>query len=459
MSLKLGETEITSVLQSINGTGGTNDYNQLINQPQINGVPLVGNKTTEELGINVGTVDAYTKAETDALIDLKTSQAVAPKADKTYVDNQLATKVSTSSLDTYLSTKADKADTYTKSETDLAIDNKIGNKADTSYVNAQLSTKANISDTYNKEETDALIEGIETTFTSSLNTKADKLNTYTKDETNTAINNATSTKADTSYVDNQLDLKSDKSNTYTKEEVDDLVNNPEIVGDTLPIGSLTAFSGTTTPTNWLLCDGREVSREVYSQLFSVIGTSYGAGDGETTFNLPNLTFEGSETKNYIIKAKQSAAIVASVVDTLESSSTTDALSANQGRVLANKGLKPLWENDDTSKAFGSQDITLSSDNYDYLVWFYLEVYGTASQNRAMMSTMSLKGWSVALEHAYDGQVSGTANYYNTNWYRQIVRKSDTLFNVAECKGKRGTETGVVTNNIYCVPVAVYGGKF
>lgn len=58
-------------------------------------------------------------------------------------------------------------------------------------------------------------------------------------------------------------------------------------GDTLPIGAQIAFGGTTIPTNWLECNGQAVSRETYKDLFSVIGTYYGEGDGSTTFNLPD----------------------------------------------------------------------------------------------------------------------------------------------------------------------------
>lgn len=42
------------------------------------------------------------------------------------------------------------------------------------------------------------------------------------------------------------------------------------------------------PTGWLLCDGAAVSRTLYAALFAVIGTTWGAGDGSTTFNLPDL---------------------------------------------------------------------------------------------------------------------------------------------------------------------------
>lgn len=55
------------------------------------------------------------------------------------------------------------------------------------------------------------------------------------------------------------------------------------------IGNIIAFSGFNTPDGYLECDGSAVSRDDYPDLFSVIGTSYGEGDGSTTFNLPNLS--------------------------------------------------------------------------------------------------------------------------------------------------------------------------
>jgi len=55
-----------------------------------------------------------------------------------------------------------------------------------------------------------------------------------------------------------------------------------------PTGSVTQFAGSSAPTGWLLCDGSAVSRTTYSTLFSLIGETYGVGDGSTTFNLPDL---------------------------------------------------------------------------------------------------------------------------------------------------------------------------
>ena len=55
-----------------------------------------------------------------------------------------------------------------------------------------------------------------------------------------------------------------------------------------PTGSVLAFAGTSAPTGWLLCYGQQISRTTYATLFSAIGTTYGVGDGSTTFNLPDM---------------------------------------------------------------------------------------------------------------------------------------------------------------------------
>lgn len=189
-----------------------------------------------------------------------------------------------------------------------------------------------------------------------------------------------------------------------------------VTGDTYPIGSITAFAGSAIPANWLLCNGEAVSRTTYADLFTVIGTTYGAGDGSTTFNLPDLrgrvavgvdstdtnldalgktygekevtltvgqlpkhdhdlevgtndasdstgrkarrswdggapgkvgteqvgddqphnNMQPSVAQNFIIKASQSAGLVANVVDNVDSTSITDALSAKQGKILNDK---------------------------------------------------------------------------------------------------------------------------
>lgn len=55
------------------------------------------------------------------------------------------------------------------------------------------------------------------------------------------------------------------------------------------VGSIYMYAGSTIPELFMLCDGSAVSRGTYSDLFAVIGTTFGQGDGSTTFNLPNLS--------------------------------------------------------------------------------------------------------------------------------------------------------------------------
>ena len=73
-----------------------------------------------------------------------------------------------------------------------------------------------------------------------------------------------------------------------------------------PIGTIYAFAGSEIPNGYLPCNGSAISRETYADLFAVIGTTYGSGDGSTTFNLPNLNngsfLEGSNTAGTIKSA-------------------------------------------------------------------------------------------------------------------------------------------------------------
>jgi len=62
-------------------------------------------------------------------------------------------------------------------------------------------------------------------------------------------------------------------------------------------GIIEVFSGSNIPDGYLLCNGQEVSREEYTNLFKVIGTTYGEGDGNTTFNLPDLSGRVAVGKN------------------------------------------------------------------------------------------------------------------------------------------------------------------
>jgi microcystin-dependent protein len=59
------------------------------------------------------------------------------------------------------------------------------------------------------------------------------------------------------------------------------------LSDILPSGTILDTAATTAPSGWLFCHGQAISRTTYSSLFLAIGTTYGVGNGSTTFNLPD----------------------------------------------------------------------------------------------------------------------------------------------------------------------------
>jgi len=81
-------------------------------------------------------------------------------------------------------------------------------------------------------------------------------------------------------------LNAGKLNGLTAAEI--ISQTLAAVPDATPAGVIDAFGGATAPEGYLICDGRAVSRAQYPALFAAIGTFWGAGDGSTTFNLPDL---------------------------------------------------------------------------------------------------------------------------------------------------------------------------
>lgn len=62
----------------------------------------------------------------------------------------------------------------------------------------------------------------------------------------------------------------------------------DLIAETNPPGLLALYGAPIAPTGWLLCDGADVSRQSFSRLFAIIGTTWGTGNGTTTFSLPDF---------------------------------------------------------------------------------------------------------------------------------------------------------------------------
>lgn len=296
-------------------------------------------------------------------------------------------------------------------------------------------TTTDIERRYRLQQLDPTIEDVEDlkkkTIVVDSSLSATSLNPVENRVITTALNNKVNAETGKGLIEDTLKTKLENIEANAQENVIESISvggvpqpivnktvdltSGGVTGDTLPIGSVVEYSSDIIPLNWLLCDGQAVSRIDYSELFNLIGTTYGSGDGSTTFNLPNYkgrvsvgkdtsqtefnnlgkkggekthtltvnempshthnainytngytggsqtnfqtVLSGNEvsgtpqavkstgggqshnnlqpyiTSNYIIKAKQSAGVVATVVDNLNSTSAIDALSANQGRIL------------------------------------------------------------------------------------------------------------------------------
>jgi len=123
-------------------------------------------------------------------------------------------------------------------------------------------------------------------------------------------------------------------------------------------GTYKLFAGTVAPSGYLICDGSAVSRTTYATLFSLVGTSFGAGDGSTTFNLPDL--QG-----------RSAVSVAPTghVD-------VNAIGKNEGITLANR--RPRHNH--TNGVTASHNMTLPDHSHGHNFSLPQHAHGVAAQS-------------------------------------------------------------------------------
>ncbi len=95
---------------------------------------------------------------------------------------------------------------------------------------------------------------------------------------------------DSSAVTTTIDYKLtntasvDPGHKHTTASITGLASFPSVI----PPGGIIQYGASTAPTGFLLCDGSAVARGTYSTLFGILSTTYGVGDGSTTFNLPDL---------------------------------------------------------------------------------------------------------------------------------------------------------------------------
>lgn len=128
---------------------------------------------------------------------------------------------------------------------------------------------------------------VSNTFVASTTAESAKVNTNFSDLVN-FLNNSVIHRDGTKAMTSNLDMDSNKvTNVASGTASTDAVNYGQLTSYTPP-GVMAMYSAASAPSGWLLCDGSAVSRTTYSALFAIISTTYGSGDGSTTFNLPDL---------------------------------------------------------------------------------------------------------------------------------------------------------------------------
>lgn len=215
-------------------------------------------------------------------------------------------------------------------------------------------------------------------------------------------------------------------------------------GDTLPVASVVEFSDTTAPTNWLFCNGQALSRTDYAELYAIIGTTYGEGDGSTTFNLPDYEaisptgVEPSLSASSIIKVKQSVGIVGTVTTDISDSSADAVPNASTVKSYTDN-LKAVTLFNDAEGSRGTINLSDSAANYSRIdIEFLMESqYDSTTMyspngKKAILSTayMTTGGWyQISSE---DVTISGN----------QITRGSRYYANIsAQGNVDRGTASG------------------
>ncbi len=142
-----------------------------------------------------------------------------------------------------------------------------------------------------------------------------------------------------------------------------------------PSGVVSVFAGSSAPTGWLLCDGSTISRSTYSGLFAAIGTTYGVGDGSTTFRIPDLRGEfirgldsgrGVDSGRSLGSAQSSANL--SHNHTGSTSSSTHSHSGSNSNTVGGAGSTqpyvlpgPAWPSTHNTSPDGSHTHSISSD--------------------------------------------------------------------------------------------------
>ncbi|EEO27792.1 tail fiber protein [Oxalobacter paraformigenes] len=146
----------------------------------------------------------------------------------------------------------------------------------------------------------------------------------------------------------------------------------------IPVGTVVMFSASEAPAGYLKCDGAAVGRDTYPDLFAAIGTVFGAGDGETTFNLPDMIgrfAEGSLTPGTVKEAG-----LPDVTGTIRLSDNSQINAVEADKIAtANGAFSRVRTNSPTAYSTASVDVATTNkyDRVDFSLASQNPLYGNS----------------------------------------------------------------------------------
>lgn len=225
---------------------------------------------------------------------------------------------------------------------------------------------------------------------------------------------------------------------YGEERIEIISSGGSITGDTLPIGSITAYGKETAPANWLICDGSAVSRTSYADLFAVIGTKYGEGDGSTTFNLPNLKgrvpvgLDGGDTDFNEIGKTGGEKTHTLTIDEMPSHDHGEVfpskygyeypLLAKNGSGSSKNGIMPLLETSEITDLQSMTGTTGKGKSHNNLQPYQVQNY--------IIKAFQSAG---VVAEVVNEQTKSDTNTYSCNYINQITSKSAIIVALTENK--------------------------
>ena len=168
-----------------------------------------------------------------------------------------------------------------------------------------------------------------------------------------------------------------------------------VVSDSLytaPVGTIQMWATTSSyPTGWLRADGSAISRTTYGDLYAICGTTYGTGDGLTTFNLPNMAQAGTGGPVHIIKATMSGSVEPSTVAHASSHVRGGADVVDGDRISVDYVPVNYTRNSGATGAGAATDLTAHLSGMDNSAF-----YKTASASSGEASTINIntKPWNM-----------------------------------------------------------------